>query len=169
VTRLTAAGLILLWLGACAPRTAAAPPGENSAGTGTPSRPAITLERTACFGSCPVYTLSVSPSGEVTYEGKAHVRVLGAATAQIPKQGVDALLSELEKAGYFSFASRYASAEPTCGRYAVDLPTVITSATLDGRTKRIEHDYGCGAAPGALVVLERRIDEGLGSGRWTGR
>jgi len=33
----------------------------------------------------------------------------------------------------------------------------------------VEHDYGCGAAPGALVVLERRIDEVLGSAQWTGR
>jgi hypothetical protein len=35
--------------------------------------------------------------------------------------------------------------------------------------KRIEHDHGCGAAPMALRVLESRIDEVLGSERWTGR
>jgi hypothetical protein len=82
---------------------------------------------------------------------------------------LDGLLTELDKAGYFSFASRYTSTEPACGRYATDSPSVISSVTLGGRTKRIEHDYGCGAAPGALVVLERRIDEVVGSGQWTGR
>jgi hypothetical protein len=111
----------------------------------------------------------VSPSGEVTYEGKANVRQLGKASGKIAPEKVAGLLVELEKAGYFSMANRYAASEPSCGRYSTDSPSAITSATLHGRTKRIEHDYGCGAAPGALVVLERRIDDVLGSGRWTGR
>jgi hypothetical protein len=132
-------------------------------------KPAVTLERTACFGGCPVYRLWVSPNGEVTYEGKAHVRRLGPATGKIPMQRLNGLLTELEKAGYFDFANRYTANEPACGRYATDAPSVITSVTLRGRTKRIEHDYGCGGAPGGLVVLERRIDELVGSGQWTGR
>jgi hypothetical protein len=79
------------------------------------------------------------------------------------------LLHELEEAGYFLFASRYNPAESTCGRYATDLPTAITSVSLEGRQKRIEHDQGCGAAPGALRVLEHRIDEVAESSRWTGQ
>jgi Domain of unknown function (DUF6438) len=130
---------------------------------------AITLERTACFGQCPVYRIAVSPAGLVSYEGIAHVRQLGAATGQVPSGRLSTLLRELDEAGYFSLANRYTSAEPVCGRYVTDLPTVITSVTYQGRTKRIEHDQGCGAVPGALTVLEQRIDEVLGSGRWTGR
>jgi hypothetical protein len=159
---------LLLSLTSCARNgsrsTASEQPSESSA-----SVPAITLERTACFGSCPVYSLSVSASGDIQYQGKAHVRKLGAATAKIPAEQVNALLFELENGGYFSFADRYTSAEPPCGRYATDSPTTITSVTLRGHTKRIVHDYGCGGAPGALVVLERRIDEALNSGQWTGR
>jgi uncharacterized protein DUF6438 len=168
VTTAAAAGL-LLFLAACAPRTAATPSGQASTEQRPASKAAITLSRSACFGRCPVYLLSVTPSGAVTYEGKAHVRVVGMANAQIAREKVDTLLSELDKAGYLTFANRYVSAEPACGRYVTDLPTVTTSATLRGRTKRIEHDYGCGSAPGALIVLERRIDEVLNSGRWTGR
>ncbi len=151
---------------ACAPRRA--PPADqqvSDAATG----PAISLERTSCFGGCAVYTISVSPAGQVTYVGTANVRELGTATAQIPKQRVDALLIELERAGYFGFAGRYALSEPACGRYVTDLPTAISSATLGGRTRRIEHDYGCARAPAALTVLESRIDEVLDSGQWTGR
>lgn len=165
----TSVALFILGLVACAPRKAASPPAENSADANVAVRPAITLERTACFGSCPVYTISVTPSGQVTFEGRAHVRQPGTATGQVPKQRVDALLVELERAGYFDFASRYAASEPACGRYVTDLPSAISSATLAGRTKRIEHDHGCGGAPGALLVLEHRIDEVLGSARWTGR
>jgi hypothetical protein len=161
------AALLLVVL-ACAPRNAAPPPADNAA-TAAQDDAVITLERTACFGGCPVYRIAVSAAGNLTYEGRANVRRLGAATGQVPPARVQALLSELDRAGYFSFAGRYTSAEPTCGRYVTDSPSAITSVRLRGRTKRIEHDYGCGAAPGALVVLERRIDEVLGSSQWTGR
>jgi hypothetical protein len=116
-----------------------------------------------------VYTVSVSANGNINYEGRAHVRQLGTATAQIPKARVDSLLYELDGAGYFGFADRYLQSESTCGRYVTDLPSATTSVTHRGRTKTIVHDYGCGSVPGALVVLERRIDEVLGSGEWTGR
>jgi hypothetical protein len=105
----------------------------------------------------------------VSFEGKANVRRIGRATAQIPAQRVEALLVELERAGYFTFADRYALSEPTCKRYSTDSPSAISSATFRGRTKRIVHDYGCGGVPGALTLLEKRIDEVLGSDRWTGR
>jgi hypothetical protein len=165
VIRATAALLALLQLG-CAPRNSVRPRAD-SVDASSSNGPVITLARTACFGRCPVYTLSVSRSGLVTYEGKAHVRHLGPATAQIPAQRVEALLDELQRGGYFNLADRYTPSEPACGRYATDLPSVITSVTIGGRRKRIEHDHGCGA-PGSLAVLERRIDEVVGSGRWTG-
>ncbi len=159
---------LVLWSIACASRN---PSSGSTGGMAVDSVPApvITLERTACFGGCPVYRLAVTSDGVVSYEGEAQVRQLGKASSRIPPEKVQALLSELERAGYFSFASRYAAAEPVCGRYAADSPSAITSISFQGRTKRVEHDYGCGAAPGALVVLERRIDEVLGSTQWTGR
>lgn len=158
----------MICLAACAPR-ATAGPGAGTSAQAVPIGPAVSLERTPCFGGCPVYSISVSPSGEVTYDGRAHVRQLGTATAQVTKQQVDSLLFELERAGYLTFAHRYLPSEPACGRYATDSPSAISSARLRGKVKRIEHDYGCAGAPGALTVLERRIDEILGSDRWTGR
>jgi hypothetical protein len=153
---------------ACAPHPGSGA-GDERAGGESPDSPVITLERTACFGRCPVYTLAVSADGTVQYEGKAHVAHLGVASAQVEPSRIRALLSELEQAGYFSFAERYLASEPACGRYVTDSPSVITSVQLQGRIRRIVHDYGCGNAPGALTVLEQRIDDVLGSARWTGR
>ncbi len=158
----------MLALGACVSRPAPGP-ADQPAASEAETEAAITLERTACFGECPVYRIAVSPAGRVTYEGSANVRRIGTASAQIPADRVNALLVELERAGYFTFSSRYAASEPTCRRHSTDSPTAISSATFKGRTKRIEHDYGCGGVPGALTVLEKRIDEVLGSGQWTGR
>jgi hypothetical protein len=154
---------------ACAPRNAAPPAAERTTQASAASHSAVSLERTPCFGGCPVYRIAVSPAGMLTYEGKANVRLIGMASGQIPAKRVEALLIELERAGYFTFANRYALSEPTCVRYSTDSPTTISSATFRGRTKRIEHDYGCGGVPGALTLLEKRIDEVLGSDRWTGR
>ena len=111
---------LTLGLTACAARAPRAPAQEPSDAPGP--APAISLERTPCFGTCPVYTVSVSPAGQVTFQGRAHVRLLGTATGQIPPRRVDSLLVELEKAGYFRFASRYAASEAACGRYVTDLP-----------------------------------------------
>ena len=159
---------LLFLSAACAPRKSVAPPAQQKAGESRSDDPALTLERTPCFGRCPVYRLSISSNGLVSYHGVANVRQLGDASGQIPAERVAHLLQELEEAGYFLFASRYTPAESTCGRYATDLPTAITSVSLEGRRKRIEHDQGCGAAPGALRVLEHRIDEVAQSSRWTG-
>jgi Domain of unknown function (DUF6438) len=163
----TAAWVVGLSLAlACAPRPA--PPAEVATGR-TVVGPVVSLERTPCFGKCPSYKVSVSSSGVVAYEGRADVRRVGTDTARIPVQRVEALLLELERAGYFTFADRYAPSEPTCRRPSTDSPSVLSSATFRGRTKRIEHYYGCDGVPGSLTLLEQRIDEVLGSARWTGR
>ena len=129
----------------------------------------MTLERTPCFGTCPVYTVAISRDGKVEFDGKHHVADSGQATATIPPERVDSLLAELEAAGYFGFADAYVMDSPACGMYATDSPTVITSATRDGEIKTVRHDRGCSAAPPELSQLEQRIDEVAGTGRWVGR
>ncbi|HJR16329.1 MAG TPA: DUF6438 domain-containing protein [Gemmatimonadales bacterium] len=160
--------ILLVGLTACMPRGSAAPQ-DAADRVAAASGPAVSLERTPCFGGCPVYRVSVSPAGLVTYQGKSGVRHMGTATGQIPPKQVDELLLELERAGFFTFADRYAPPEPTCRRYSTDSPSAISSATFRGRSKRIVHDYGCRGVPGALTVLEKKIDEVLGSARWTGK
>jgi hypothetical protein len=155
-------GLTVLVLAACS-RREAAPAAEPEAG------PAVTLERTPCFGTCPVYTVAISHGGEVTFSGKRHVVQTGQATATIPRALVDSLLAELEAAGYFEFADAYVMDSPACGLYATDSPMVITSATREGVTKTVRHDRGCAAAPPELSKLEQRIDEVAGTGRWVGQ
>ena len=163
------AGLLLaLATAACSARepAPAATPAASSAELGGP---AVTLERTPCFGTCPVYTVAISRSGVVRFTGKHHVLRTGEATATIPSARVDSLLAELAAGGYFEFADAYVMDSPACGMYATDSPTVITSATRDGLTKTIRHDRGCSAAPPELSRLEQRIDEVAGTGRWTGK
>jgi len=166
--------IVVLLIGvvaACSPRPRAAgetptPYGEPGAAAAEP--PVVTLERTPCLGTCPVYQVAISRSGTVRFVGKHHVTQQGEATAEIPAARVDSLLDELEAGGYFGFADAYVMDSPACGQYATDSPTVITSARAGGRTKTIRHDYGCNAAPQDLGRLERMIDEVAGTSRWVG-
>ncbi len=164
---------LVLMLVACSGRPGS--PAADSTSTPAPAAaeqstgPVATLERTPCFGTCPVYEVSIFRDGTVKFVGKQHVRQQGAATASISPGAVDSLVADLESAGYFDFAGDYVMDAPGCGPYATDSPTVTTSLSAGGRTKRIRHDYGCSGAPPELRPLEQRIDEVAGTSRWTGR
>jgi hypothetical protein len=163
--------LLLGVVAACSPRPPGA--GQTPAPYGEPGAaaadaPVVTLERTPCFGTCPVYQVAISRSGAVRFVGKQHVAQQGEATAEIPAPRVDSLMHELEAGGYFGFADSYVMGTPACGQYATDSPTVITSTSAGGRSKTVRHDYGCSAAPEELGRLERMIDEVAGTSRWVG-
>jgi hypothetical protein len=154
----------LLLLAAACGRPPSPPPADP-----TPARGSITLERGPCFGSCPVYTVTLDRSGTVTFEGRRFVADTGMSTGSIPAPRADSLFRELEAAGWFAFDDRYRMGEPNCHRFATDLPSVITEVRMDGRIKRVEHDHGCADAPERLSALEQRIDDVAGVGRWVGR
>jgi uncharacterized protein DUF6438 len=153
-----------------------APPGSSAAGpsaaagqVSADSAVRITLERGPCFGTCPVYAVTLDGSGAVLFEGRRFVADTGISTGSVPPARVDSLVVELIARGYFDFADRYRAGEPGCEQYATDLPTVITEVQAGGRRNRIEHDHGCMEAPEALTALEGRIDEVAGVARWIRR
>ena len=152
----------------CGSRAAAPAAEQSSLAVPADTLAAVTLYRSPCFSGCPVYSVSVTPDGVVTYRGTDNVRRLGIERARVSPARVEALLRELEGAGYFLLADRYRPSEPVCGRYVPDLPTVITTLRVGRRLQQVEHDHGCGGAPMSLRVMESRIDEALGTARWTG-
>lgn len=163
--------LVLAWsFAGCArpPAPASAPVSAVQSSAAPTDSAVLTLERTPCFGTCPVYRVTASASGTVRFEGKSHVSHPGSAVGQISKARLDSLLAELKAGGYFGLEEAYVVGSPACGNAATDLPTVTTSVTLDGLTKRIEHYRGCTGAPQTLSRLEERIDEVLNSAQWTG-
>ena len=143
-------------------------PSAQRTGTSPLEGASIRLERTACLGTCPVYSLVLRGDGSVRYEGKEHVRRIGSADTTIATSAVLGLLDEARAAGFFSLPDRFAYGEPTCPLYTADSPRTFISITTGGRTKRIEHDYGCENSPRPLVTLASRIDSVAGVARWIG-
>jgi membrane dipeptidase len=113
----------------------------------------ITIERSACFGMCPDYKVTIRGDGTVTYEGHQFVRVSGTHTWKIDPAAVAALAAEMQQAGYFDLQDSYEAR-------VTDNPTTWTSLTIGGRTKRIK-DYVAG--PAKLKEIEAKIDDVSGA------
>lgn len=123
---------------------------------------AITLERTACFGSCPIYTITIYDNGDVVYKGDRFVTVTGEQKSQLDPETVKLMVKAFEDAGYFDWKEAYDTQTVT------DMPSIITSVTSNGKTHRIVRYAGDSSAPLALPFLEQWIDTMTASNLWTG-
>src|SRR2546421_1697651 len=120
----------------------------------------ITLERTVCFGSCPAYKVTISSDGIVTFDGRQFTKMKGLATDHISAADFRQLVNEFEKINYFALPDEYKPGSKVCPLRITDLPSANTSIHLDGKSKRVEHYYGCGnsGALARLTALETKID-----------
>jgi len=88
----------------------------------------ITMERSVCFGTCPVYKLTIFGNGNVVYNGEKFVKVVGEQTTKIPEDKIRELISEFYKTGFFSLKEKYIEKCDIRGCVRVtDLPTTIVS------------------------------------------
>ena len=127
----------------------------------------VRFERTACYGSCPAYTLTIHGDGRLQYFGKAHVKETGTREGRMDTDKIKSLLSEFSNANFMEIEEKY-SVEKCRGRFCTDLPTATTEISIKGVTHRVTHYYGCGAAPKSLFALESAIDKLANSEQWTG-
>lgn len=137
--------------------TACAPAGAQSANQEPVE---ISLTRTVCFGTCPAYTVTLNGAGEVRYEGRAFVNVVGVARAQIPPDEVARLLERFESVGFESLQDRYHA-------QVTDVPTYTVSLRRGDRTKTVV-DYGGMAVgmPQDMRDLQNEIDRVAGTSQW---
>lgn len=128
----------------------------------------ITLKRDRCFGSCPIYTLTICGDGTVEYEGIEFVRVKGKRSYKIPRQRVRELVVEFYRIDYFSLKDSYTSRDLGNGMVeeATDLPGTTTSIKIGDAHKSVYNYYG---GPESLDRLEEKIDEVSGVARFVER
>ena len=107
----------------------------------------VTLERTGCFGTCPIYKVTVRRDGTISYNGKQYVELKGAYEGTV--YGFDRLAQLIIASGYFKLKDNYAS-------NATDLPSAVTTVVAKGQRKTITNygDFG----PVELWGVEMAID-----------
>lgn len=118
----------------------------------------ITLRRTECYGSCPVYIVAIDGSGHITYYGKMFVSKEGVYSDSTAPDSVAALIEEFRRVGFYAFKDEYLDG-PT------DLPTKIVTIKIGSESKTVVDYYG---APAELKILEQRIDSICRTNQWTG-
>jgi len=119
----------------------------------------MTLQRSRCFGICPVYNLTIYGNGTVLYEGIANVNITGIQISNISENQIRQLLSEFRNIDYFSL-----NETEIASHVVYDAPVFTTSLTINEKTKTIRHYES--ADPAALTALENTIDAVVNSGQW---
>lgn len=114
----------------------------------------VTLTRGACFGSCPVYMVSIDGKGIVNYKGNNFVKVKGEHIYVVDVNNAIKLRDYLRKENFFSFKNRYE-------QNATDLPSFTLVVKDQGQTKQI-YVYGSkqidDTIPGVLFDMADAVD-----------
>ncbi len=112
----------------------------------------IKLERTACEGFCPVYSVSVDQDGNVVYNGEIYVSKKGLKQYKIEKDLAQKLYNDALDIDFFSLNDKYVNDK------IVDLPSTIITITANGVTKSITV-YGVSTEiPKKIMKLAEQID-----------
>ena len=117
----------------------------------------IALERTPCFGTCPVDRVVLRSDGTASYIGTRHVKLRGTYLGKVGRGDFDELARLVVDKGFFALEDRY-EAPITC------LPSRITTVRRGDGTKSVR-DYGK-AGPDRLRDVEDRIIELMGKIEW---
>jgi hypothetical protein len=116
------------------------------------------LDRGACFGACPVYSVVVYGDGTVIYAGETHVKVTGRRSRKLGKPALDQIASAFEKGGFASMAASYEKTPEE------DPATV--SVTFRGKT--VVRASGDPSTPDGLYQAEDALETITGIDEWTG-
>lgn len=120
----------------------------------------FTLERTACYGACPAYKVSIAGDGTVSYDGISSVALTGHHTAHIESSVVTGLLDRFR-------AANFLSALPSYTGHWTDNPTQTLTLSINGQTKKVVDYVGVNdGLPWGIHELEGAVDEAADTSRW---
>ncbi len=124
---------------------------------------AITLNRGPCFGTCPIYTVTIHGDGRIEYEGAQFTAHPGKYEAKISVAQVRALFEKFRAANFFALRVEYRGE-------VTDNPTYTVTLRYDDHEKRVVDYVGrMVAMPLVVTELERAIDEAADTARWVAR
>jgi len=119
----------------------------------------VSLQKTPCFGSCPVFEARVFSNGTAIWEGERHTARIGKYEATVPHEWLNELMAEAEAIDFFRMAVRY----PLYGSALPDVPQTITFMQNGGKQRRVTDNA---AAPVDLVRFEKMLEEKLNTLEW---
>lgn len=113
----------------------------------TPDQPQDTMQETIryssspCFGACPIYSVEVSPSGAVYFDGKQYTKVIGTQELTVDPSVYKKLQQELKTYRPETGANVKTTG---CVQTATDQPSAyFWWKRPDGTITRLSHYQGC--------------------------
>ena len=113
------------------------------------------MEKTPCYGHCPVYTIKIDHKGNGLFRGVENTENLGLYSFSLTGDELIRLKSSFDRIGFFNLEDRYFE-------HVTDLPTVYITYRSGGNEKKIMDYYG---APQDLKNLEAQIESSVFSAK----
>ena len=108
----------------------------------------ISLERTPCYGTCPIYKMEVFSDGSAFFHGERFVDKIGDFQFTVSKKTIDYILKQAEEIDFFEMKDKYTG-------NITDLPKTITFIKSEKGEKKIVNYYN---APKILKEFESLVD-----------
>ncbi len=105
------------------------------------------INRTSCYGKCPVFTIELYDNGMVKYNGIAFVDKKGAFIATANSEFMAKIQSKALSINYLSFENKY----PIAPVVIADLPTTTTFIRIGEEGKQVSDNFD---APRDLIDFE---------------
>jgi len=122
----------------------------------------LTFSRSACFGSCPTYSVDFYSDGLMVFKGKKYTSFIGIKRIQLNPELFISLKTTFKEAtskpiDYFG-----------CKSFATDHPTVTITLLESGKYSAAEHNYGCTGYEGEkrLLQLVEKVQKMLPINEW---
>lgn len=118
----------------------------------------VDFRTSPCFGTCPVFNMSIDKDGVAVFDAKRFNDVTGEHKGTIKKEQLDSLFTMINKAEIMSLEDKYTV-------QITDMPGYLLSVKFtDGQTKTIS-DYGP-SGPEPLKKIYNFIESLRGSQEW---
>jgi len=118
----------------------------------------VEFSRTACFGTCPIFTVSIFTSGKAIYIGKNFVEMKGRYQTNFNLTDIKTIFKTAESISFLTMEDSYDNMGIS------DLPSVITRLNDGTYTKQVINRYN---GPDELRELEKLIDALILKQNWS--
>ncbi len=115
------------------------------------------IEKTACFGECPVYNLLVYKDRTVILNAQQNLSLKGTYRSKLSVDRYSELVDLFLKHNFFDFKDKYMGD-------VTDLPTTYVTFSHEGQSKKIMDYY---RAPEELKLLENELHGLIDELSWT--
>lgn len=92
--------------------------------------PIVKMKRSACYGTCPQYTVTIYEDGLIVYNGVRFVKRIGCFFSHLESDQVEVIISQIKSMSFFELKNIYLSP-------VTDIPSVITEVCLDGKSHKV--------------------------------